>query len=84
LHKKLKALKQSFDELNATHERLVEAHEKLDKAHKKLEKAYSTLLDQSKKEDIVTCDVSLTCDIIDESFYNLLLLLPLTFLVAHS
>ena len=29
LHKKIKYLDQSFDELNATHERLIEAHEKL-------------------------------------------------------
>ena len=31
LCKKVKFLKQSFDELNATHERLMEAHEKLAK-----------------------------------------------------
>ena len=29
LHKKVKFLEQSFDKLNATHERLIEAHEKL-------------------------------------------------------
>jgi hypothetical protein len=32
LHKKLKALEQSFDELNATHEGLMEVYEKLGKA----------------------------------------------------
>ena len=68
LHKKLKALKQAFDELNASHERLEEAHEKLDKAHKKLEKAHFFLLnEQNKKKYIDTCNVSLTCDLIDES-----------------
>jgi chromosome segregation ATPase len=36
--KKLKALKQAFDELNESHERLEEAYEKLGKAHKKLKK----------------------------------------------
>ena len=68
LNKKVKALKQALDELKATHERLEEAHEKLGKAHKKLEKAHSSLLDeQNKKKHEETCNVGLTCDIIDES-----------------
>ena len=68
LCKEPKALKQAFDELNASHERLDEAHEKLGKAHKKLEKAHSSLLDeQNVKEHVVTCDVG---DIIQESFYK--------------
>jgi prefoldin subunit 5 len=67
LCKKVKSLEQSFDELDATHERLMEAHDKLGKAH-------SSLLEQVKKEEakkeqvIVSCDVGLTCDILDESF----------------
>ena len=67
LHKKVKFLEQSFDELNATHERLMEAHENLGKAHSKLEKDHSSLIEQVKKEEakkeqvIVTCDVGLTC-----------------------
>ena len=61
-----KALKQTFDELNASHERLKEANEKLGKAHKKLEKDHSSLLDeQNKKKHVETCNVGLTCDIID-------------------
>ena len=54
----------------------MEAHEKLGKAHSKLEKAHSSLLEQVKKEEakkeqvIVSCDVGLTCDILDESFYK--------------
>ena len=54
----------------------MEAHEKLGKAHTKLEKAHSSLLKQVKKEEakkeqvIVSCDVGLTCDILDESFYK--------------
>ena len=48
LCKKVKFLEQSFDELNATHERLIEAHEKLGKAHSKLEKAHSSLIEQVK------------------------------------
>jgi prefoldin subunit 5 len=38
LHKELKTLKQSFDELNASHKSLKEDHEDLGKAHKELEK----------------------------------------------
>ena len=76
MQKKLKMLEQSFDELNATHEGLVEVHEKLGKAHKKLEKAHSTLLEQNEKEHVVTCDIGLTCDIIDESFYKPIIVAP--------
>ena len=77
LHKDLKALKQAFDELNASHERLEKAHEKLGKSHKKLEKAHSSLLnEQSVKEHVETCDVGLTCDIIDESFYKPIIVAP--------
>jgi len=76
LKKDLKALKQAFDELNVSHERLEEAHEKLSKAHKKLEKAHSTLLEQNKKEHVVTCDIGLTCDIIYESFYKPIVVAP--------
>jgi hypothetical protein len=73
----LKALKQAFDELNASHESLKEDHEKLGKAHKKLEKAHSSLLDeQNKKEHVITCDKGLTCDIIDESFYKPIVVAP--------
>jgi ERCC4-related helicase len=49
----------------------MEAHGKLDKAHSKLEKAHSSLIEQIKKEEskkeqvIVSCDVRLTCDILD-------------------
>ena len=82
LRKKVKFLEQSFDELNATHERLMEAHVKLGMAHSKLEKAHSSLIEQVKKEEakkeqvIVSYDVGLTCDIIDESFYNPIIVDP--------
>jgi hypothetical protein len=77
LHKKVKFLKQSFDELNATHERLIEAHDKLGKAQSKLEKAHSSLIEEAKKEQvIVSCDVGLTFDIIDESFYKPIVVTP--------
>jgi chromosome segregation ATPase len=76
LQKKLRALEQSFDELNATHERLVEAHEKLRKAHTKLEKAHSLLLEQENERVIVSYDVGITCDIIEESFYEPIVVAP--------
>ena len=81
MHKKVKFLEQSLDELNATHERLMEAHEKLGKAHSKLEKAHSSLIEQVKMEEakeqvIVSCDVGLTCDIIDESFDKPIVVAP--------
>jgi hypothetical protein len=63
--------------LEEAHEKLSKAHEKLDKAHKKLEKAHSSLLDeQNEKEHVVTCDVCLICDIIDESFYKPIIIAP--------
>jgi hypothetical protein len=82
LHKRIKSLEQSFDELNATHENLREDHEKLGKAHSNLEKAHSSLLKQVKEEEakkeqvIMTCDVGLTCDILDESFYKPIVVAP--------
>ena len=82
LHKKVKFLEQSFDELNATHEGLMDAHEKLGKAHSKLEKAHSSLIEQVKKEEakkeqvIATCDVGLTYDLIDESFHEPIIVAP--------
>jgi hypothetical protein len=82
LHKRIKSLEQSFDELNATHESLRADHEKLGKAHSNLEKAHSSLLKQVKEEEakkeqvIMTCDVGLTCDILDESFYKPIVVAP--------
>ena len=76
LRKEIKALKQASDELNASHERLEEAHEKLGKAHKKLKKAYSFLLDGQNKKYVETCNVGLTCDLIDESFYKPMIVAP--------
>jgi regulator of replication initiation timing len=76
LPKKIKSLEKSFDELNASHESLREDHEMLGKAHSKLEMAHSSLLKQVKEEEvkkeqvIVSCDVGLTCVILDESFYK--------------
>ena len=67
--------------LQPVHESLREDHEKLGKAHSKLEKAHSSLLEQVKEEAkkeqvIVSCDVGLTCDIIDESFHKPIVVAP--------
>ena len=77
MNKEVKALKQALDELKTTHERLEEAHENLGKAHKKLEKAHSSLLnEQNKKKHVETCNVGLTCDIIEESLSMPIIVAP--------
>jgi hypothetical protein len=70
LQKELKALKKFFGELQASYECLKEDHEELGLAHTKLEKTHSSLLEQVKKEAIVTCDKGSTCDLINESFFE--------------
>jgi regulator of replication initiation timing len=80
LQKELKALKKSFGELQESHECLKENHEELGLTHTKLKKAHSSLLEQVKKEEakkeqvIVSCDVGLTCNIID--FYKPIVVAP--------
>jgi hypothetical protein len=82
LQKEPKALKQSFDELQASHECLKEDHEELGLAHTKPEKANSSLLEQAKEKEtkieqvIMTCDVGLTYDLIDESSYSPIIVAP--------
>jgi chromosome segregation ATPase len=76
LTKELKALSKAFDELNASHESLKEDHEELGKAHKKLEKAHSSLLNEQNEEHVITCEVGLTCDIIDKYFYKPIVVAP--------
>ena len=75
LCKEQKALNQAFDELNASHERLEDAHEKLGKAHTKLGKAHSILVEQKEKV-IKKCDIGITCETIDESFYKPIVVSP--------
>jgi hypothetical protein len=81
LRKKVKFLKQSFDKLNATHERLMEAQRSLAKLTLRLKRlpplSSSKPRRRAKKEQvIVSCDVGLTCDIIDESFYKPIVVAP--------
>jgi hypothetical protein len=84
LAQEIKALKQAFDELNVSHERLEEAHVKLGKAHKKLEKAHSSLLNEQNEKHVVIYDKGLTYDIIDESFYEPIIVASTNLLVALS
>jgi hypothetical protein len=71
LIKKVQTLEKALCELKASHECLVEDHEELGKAHSKFEEAHSLLLEQHESEKvIVSCDVGFSCDILDESFYQ--------------
>ena len=54
----------------------MEAHKKLGKAHTKLEKAHSLLLEPEKERVIVSCDVGITCDIIEDSFHEPIVVAP--------
>jgi uncharacterized protein (DUF2344 family) len=84
LLKKVHDLEHSLSELEASHECLKEDHKDLKVAHSKLEKAHSLLVEKSKKEDVVVaCDVGVTCDIINKSFYQPIVITPLMLLLAH-
>jgi hypothetical protein len=82
LDQELKALRKFFDELEASRECLKEDHKDLEIAHTRLKEAHFTLLEIVNEKDImleklkkkpveeqviVTCDIGLTCDLIDES-----------------
>jgi hypothetical protein len=88
LLKKLKALEKSFGELQASHECPKKDHEELGLAYTKLEKAHSSLLERAKEKEamkeqvIITCDVGLNCDLIDESFHNPIIVASTNLLVA--
>jgi hypothetical protein len=84
IEQELKALRKSFDELEAYRECLKEDHEDFEVAHTRLKEAHSTLLELIKENDlklekfmkeakeekvIVTCNIGLTCDIIDDSLF---------------
>jgi hypothetical protein len=77
-------LKQELDELRASYESLKVDHKKLEKAHSKLEKAHSSLLQEkesmvvNKEEPRATpiCDIGITCDIVDKSFYVPIVVAP--------
>ena len=59
----------------ASYESLMEDHKKLQKSHSKLEKAHSYLSEKldnmpPQVEKAKTCNIGISCDIIDESFYK--------------
>jgi predicted nuclease with TOPRIM domain len=88
LLKEKKNLMQELDELRASYESLKVDHKTLQKSHTKLEEAHSSLVEKCKNmptnvEKGKTCNIGISCDIIDESFHKPLLLLPLTLHVAH-
>jgi len=76
IEERAKSSQAILDELNASLESLKEDHEELGKAHAKLEKAHSSLLDQDKKEVVLTCDVGSTYDLINESFNEPIIVAP--------
>jgi hypothetical protein len=59
---------QTFDKHLATHEALIETREKLKEAH-------SSLLAQ-RKEPIEIANVGVTCDLLNESFYTPIVVVP--------
>jgi DNA repair exonuclease SbcCD ATPase subunit len=72
LRKDKNSLEQELNELKASHECLKEDHENLQLAHTKLEKAHSSLTEQV----VVSCDIGVTCDLIEESFYTPIVVAP--------
>jgi 5-enolpyruvylshikimate-3-phosphate synthase len=79
---------QELDELRASYESLKVDHKKLQKSHTKLKEAHSSLVEKCENmpiniEKAKTCNIGISCDIIDEFVISLLLLLPLTLHVAH-
>jgi hypothetical protein len=72
LRKDKQSLAQELDELKASHECLKEDHESLQLAHTKLEKAHSLITEQV----VVTSDIGVTCDLIDEPSYAPIVVAP--------
>jgi hypothetical protein len=66
---------QEFDEFRASYESLKVDHKKLQNSHTKLEEAHSSLVEKFENmptnvEKAKTCNIGISCDIIDESFYK--------------
>jgi hypothetical protein len=62
-----------LDELRASYESLKVDHKKLQKSHTKLEEAHSSLVEKYENmptnvEKAKTCNIGISCDIINESF----------------
>jgi hypothetical protein len=72
---------QELDELRASYESLKVDHKKLQKSHTKLEEAHSFLVEKCKNmstnvEKAKTCNIGISCDIINESFHKPIVVAP--------
>jgi hypothetical protein len=72
---------QELDELRASYESLKVDHKKLQKSHTKLEEAHSSLVEKYENmptnvEKAKTCNIVISCDIIDESFHKPIVIAP--------
>jgi DNA repair exonuclease SbcCD ATPase subunit len=81
LLKEKKNLMQELDELRAYYESLKIDHKKIQKSHTKLEEAHSSLVEKCENiptniEKTKTCNIGISCDIIDESFYKPIVVSP--------
>jgi hypothetical protein len=81
LLKEKKNLMQELDELRVSYESLKEDHKKLQKSHTKLEEAYSSLVEKCENmptnvKKAKTCNIGISCDIIDESFHKPIVVAP--------
>jgi hypothetical protein len=70
MQKEINDLMHSLSELSASHETLKEEHEDHTKAYTRLVKAHSLLQEDMESRVVSSCDVGITCDIIDESFFQ--------------
>jgi FtsZ-binding cell division protein ZapB len=81
LLKEKKNLMQELDEFRASYESLKIDHKKLQKSHTKLEETHSSLVEKCENistnvEKAKTCNIGISCDIIDESFHNPIVIAP--------
>jgi hypothetical protein len=81
LLKEKKNLMQELDELRASYESLKVDHKKLQKSHTKLEEVHSSLVEKCENmptnvEKAKTCNICISCDIIDESFHKPMVVAP--------
>jgi hypothetical protein len=81
LLKEKKNLMQELDELRASYESLKVDHKKLQKSHTKLKEAHSSLVEKCENmptnvEKSKTCNIGISCDIIDKSFHKPIFVAP--------
>jgi hypothetical protein len=81
LRKDKQTLMQELDEIRVSYESLKEDHKKLQKSHTKLGEAHSCSVDKYESmptniEKFKTCNIGISCDIIDESFYKPIVVVP--------